>query len=375
MSRLSCCVPFAASLLMAATSSEAVVLEFQSVRRTVNPHVPGAGVVTETFSQTGFPGIPSLTQNSVYNDGRYRSTGETSGGVTDSLNGRYEVGFFQGRSDGIGLFAGYSGTFATDAWTGGTGNYAGASSMNAFAGYSKPGSGFSENNTSDFGYTVAPLIGTPAYVKADISPPGQPGPDASDFTNIALGYRDVSFSLRDQTYTYGLGGTITGLPAIGFGGFDTQTHVFDATSGPATFEWTGAGGNRMGGTIHFLDMPFGTETIPVPDDGSGNARGLSHGYYLVTGGRVGDLLITGGTIAFALANTYPVGAASGSGTIDLDAYGWVETQPVPEPSTWAMLVTGALVVGVGVRRARSATRQRANAGVRSEACDDMWSES
>lgn len=346
------------SLLLATAafcaSAEAAVLEFESIRRTVTPF--GAG--PETFTQQGFDGVPSVNVTTVFNDGRYRATGETFGGLQDSVNGRYTVDFFTNRSDGIGLFAGFSYiTDTADGWQGGTGNYAGATALTAFAGFSSSTATANVNNTADFGYINAPAITSPAYLRADVSPAGQPGPDTSVFDNAALGYHDVSFSIRSNPYTFSPSAVETALPGVGpAGAFDRQTHRF--TEDTAVFEWTGSDGAFLRGDMTFVPPPVGLGTIPAADPASTERRTLMAGYYRVLEGQVSGLQVTAGYIAFSGLD---VGALEngdeGTGLVSLEAYGWIQTQPVPEPETWAMLALGGLLLaGHRARQSRASRR-------------------
>lgn len=347
-------VPMALAIATLCASAEAAVLEFESVRRTVTPF--GAG--PETFTQQPFDGVPSASFTTVFNDGRYRATGETFGGVQDSVNGRYTVDFFTNRDDGIGLFAGFSFvTDSADGWQGGTGNYAGATALTAFAGFSSSTGTANVNSTADFGYINAPAIGSPAYLRADISPAGQPGPDTSVFDHAALGYHDVSFSIRSSVYTFSPSAVETALPGVGpSGAFDRQSHRFG--DGTAVFEWTGPNGAFLRGDLTFLSPPIGMGTIPAADTASTDRRTLLAGYYRVLEGQVSGLQVTAGYIAFSGLDVGALEAADeGTGLVSLEAYGWIQTQPVPEPETWAMLALGGLLLaGHRARQARPAGR-------------------
>lgn len=337
------------ALLGMLSGATAAVIETGGTRHDIGLPASSTGEVSHVFSQPPVPGVPPLTEVTIFNDGRCRSQSPPGADPPYEVRGHSFATSSKLRSDGVYVFTGYGAPLDSGAgWAGGTGPYANPTGFGVFAGFGWATSSTTNAYTAtDIAYLVAPDVTSTAYAFGDISD-GKPN-DTSRLTNVALAFYDVSRRITGVPVPNDDGPQVTPLAVTLPFALTQETVNFDGPDDlTGTFRWTGPGSNFVEGTwsvgnefcMACLFPAVGAVPLPgtVPFQ-SGAQRVFLTGYQDITGGAGDGYIVTGGRIGFVALERLDDPAAP-TGLLDMTTYGWIEVQAIPEPKTTALMVGG-----------------------------------
>jgi hypothetical protein len=350
------------TLFAFASIANAAVIESRGTRHEIALPKDGTPEISHVFSQPAVAGVPPLTEVTIYNDNRYKIESPAGTNPAHEIRGYNYGTSSKSRSDDVYVFTGYSVLDPDGGWAGGTGPYAGAAGFNLFAGFGWSASATMNAYTAtDVGYLVAPGVATPAHVVGDISD-GKLH-DTSRLTNAAQGFHDVSRTITGLVVNNDEGPQITPLALTLPFALTQETLTFDGPSElSGSFQWTGPGNNHVEGIwvvgSEFCSMCMPTLAIvPLPGTEpfvSGEQRVILTGYQEITGGAGDGYIVTGGRIGFIAIERYDSPTAV-TGLLDLQTYGWIEVQAIPEPDAAVLMLAGIAMLAVLSIRRRTAT--------------------
>jgi hypothetical protein len=335
----------------AACAAEAAVIESYESRYGILTNEIDPGGVGNTWAMKGIDGVPPLTRGVAFRDGKFLRQGPLDFFNSDSVRGYwFSTSPPLNRSDGLGLWTqGSTLVQCCGLWGGGTGAYENASGRGVNAGFATQQSPTSfKYSLSEFGYLEAPNIPTPGFVSGDVSDPNGNPRDTSIMNAPALGFYDVSSDQQNQVSRNGASsGALSIVAPFALDHFETAPD--------GTFLWTGPGGNFVSGTWNvscpsFLNGDCTVYDVPIPGPDP-EQHVIFAGYQMITGGGGDGYVVTGGALVFTGMNTF-ASRSTFDGSQRLLSYGWLEAQPVPEPKTWALFVSGLALLVLALRRSR-----------------------